>query len=311
MYLPYLRGKQFELVAIRELSALLGRNSAKISPIIEPVKDSSTFKSTIRELILKRVNFTVIVNPQAGNFRNPSDILNALQPITAGYQDFQIGIILNGKINLTGVLALLRNRLAEIPALTLIHEASYDNIQDIIQDIEQDFTVKFNVINLGKASRRYPRNFDPATVVELDDYFSVQPKNSDYLTVDNSAFSEEHLYYATEGFIGFSDFLTVGDNYSDTGFLPYAVAIHISYATASNAIRVKHFVSDSNDDTSDIGGKFDEALVKLIAWCDATGHNTSAIQVFRELHANGHFPGLGTLKKLAIINHIELILRLI
>lgn len=37
MYLPFLRGKQFELLALRELSAL-PLDFARISPIIEPVK---------------------------------------------------------------------------------------------------------------------------------------------------------------------------------------------------------------------------------------------------------------------------------
>ena len=41
MYFPYLKGRQYELLAIREL---LSKNllSKKIIPIIEPVKVSST-----------------------------------------------------------------------------------------------------------------------------------------------------------------------------------------------------------------------------------------------------------------------------
>lgn len=41
MYFPYLRGRQFELIALREL--LEGKRiSEKVIPIIEPVKPSST-----------------------------------------------------------------------------------------------------------------------------------------------------------------------------------------------------------------------------------------------------------------------------
>ena len=40
MYFPYLRGKQFELIALREF-ATQHPNAEKIVPIIEPVK--STF----------------------------------------------------------------------------------------------------------------------------------------------------------------------------------------------------------------------------------------------------------------------------
>lgn len=311
MYLPYLRGKQFELIGLREISSLLADNSHKISPIIEPVKDSSTIKSTIKEFIDKQINFTIIINPQVGTFRNTESILEMLSLVVGSYTNFQIGIIFNGKENGTEILAKLHQYSSIVHGLTIIHNYAHDNIKTIIEGIENQFTVKYNVINFGKINRRYSRNFPISTLVELDDYFISQTKNSDYLQVNESVFSEEHLYYTEEGFSGFSDFLTVGEDYSESGFLPYAIAIHISYNTDGNVIRIKHFVSDSNDDNSDIAGKFDEAINKLILWCDQTGYNSIAIDKFRELHENGHFPGLGTLKKLSIINHIALTLSII
>ena len=46
MYFPYLRGRQFELIALRELleKRLIGD---KIVPIIEPVKLTSTLVKTL------------------------------------------------------------------------------------------------------------------------------------------------------------------------------------------------------------------------------------------------------------------------
>ena len=46
MYFPYLRGRQFELIALRELVEK-GVLSSRIVPIIEPVKLSSTLIKTI------------------------------------------------------------------------------------------------------------------------------------------------------------------------------------------------------------------------------------------------------------------------
>ena len=45
MYFPYLRGRQFELIALRELveHQLIGKH---IYPVIEPVKLSSTLTKT-------------------------------------------------------------------------------------------------------------------------------------------------------------------------------------------------------------------------------------------------------------------------
>lgn len=47
MYYPYLRGKQFDLLALKEM---IQQNllSKKVVPIIEPVRDSATFKKRCR-----------------------------------------------------------------------------------------------------------------------------------------------------------------------------------------------------------------------------------------------------------------------
>src|SRR6476660_7661823 len=220
MYLPYLRGKQFELVALRDMSVFLRINREKISPIVEPVKNSSTLKSTIKALADKQVNFTVIVNPKEGQFRNSDDILELLDITIGQYDNFQAGILLDGRIDATFILELLQGH--HVPALTLIHNGQYDNIRELVDEVAETYPIKFNVINLKKIHARYSRSFDRATVVELDDYFNSQAKNADYLEIEDSRFSEEHLYYVEEGLAGFSDYLTVGDNYSESGFLPYA-----------------------------------------------------------------------------------------
>jgi hypothetical protein len=312
MYFPYLRGKQFELIALRESSELLEKNKGKVSPIIEPVKDSTTFTKTLEDLKSKKINFTIIVNPKVGDLQGTTNnILNLLHKSLAGYSNFQIGIILTGRENHKSIIASLKKFPSILHGLTLIHNITYENIDEILRDYSSIIPVKYNVIHFGKTSRRYYRNFNSTTVVELDDYFSSQQKNSDYKAVDESDFSEEHIFYKKDGFVGFSDFLTIGDNYSESGFLPYAIAIHLSYSDSTKKIKIKHFVSDSNDDTSDIAGKFEEALEKLISWCNLTKFKTKAIEIFRELHDSGHFPGLGTVKKLSIINHIEVVLKLI
>lgn len=312
MYFPYLRGKQFELIALRESITLLSKNKSKISPIIEPVKDSTTFKTTIGDLKNKNINFTIIVNPKVGDLQSSTNsILTILSKELVGYKNFQIGIILSGKENHKTLITSLKKFTSILHGLTLIHNSTYENIDDIISDYSDTVSVKYNVVHFGKTNRRYYRNFDSATIVELDDYFSSQQKNSDYKSLGESDFSEEHIFYKKDGFVGFSDFLTIGDNYSESGFLPYAVAIHLSYPDSSDKIKIKHFVSDSNDDTSDVAGKFEEALDKLISWCRAEKFTTKAVEAFEELYDTGHFPGLGVIKKLSIINHIEVVLNLI
>lgn len=75
MYFPYLRGRQFELLALRELAenSLICKH---IIPIIEPVKLSSTLLKTLECFIASNRDVAVIHNPQVGNFGNDVGALN-------------------------------------------------------------------------------------------------------------------------------------------------------------------------------------------------------------------------------------------
>ena len=308
MYFPYLRGKQFELIALRELSVFMSSKRDKISPVIEPVKDSSTLKSTLKELAEKNINFNFIINPRVGHFKNSfSELLGILKENLNEYANFQISIIVD-KITQQGIQELLEftSRIdINHNGYTLIHIQEIE--KDSIEELNSNLNIKYNLIYFEKTSRRYYREFDQPTRVSLDDYFRKLDRNADYLQVPVSDFSEEYKFYSDDNFVGFSDFLTIGDIYSESGFLPRAVAIHLSYIE-SDKIRVRHFTSDSNQDSSDIGGKFAEALQKLVDWCNTENiTETEGITMFKDLHQRGHFPGLGSIKKISTINHIELV----
>lgn len=308
MYFPYLRGKQFELIALRELCVLFPQKLYKVSPVIEPVKPSSTLNTTLAELSNRNANFNLIINPRVGDlegqFERIIDIISSSIP--AEYNNFQLAVIIDSKTekNIAALIDFINGLDLKYNGITLIHNTEI-NAQKI-KLLNNQLNVVYNVIYFSKTSRRYYREFEPNTLVSLDDYFEEQSRNADYLN-QVSDFSKEYRYYIQDGFVGFSDFLTIGDNYSESGFLPRAVAIHLSYME-NEQIKVKHFVSDSNEDVADIGGKFSEAINKLVVWCNKNNLNTAAINEFRELQNRGHFPGLGTLKKLSIMNHIELII---
>ncbi|WP_386693262.1 MULTISPECIES: sce7725 family protein [unclassified Lonepinella] len=309
MYQPYIRAKQYELIGIKELMKdIIVPQKKKISFIIEPVKDSSTLKSTIECLINNDINFTIIINPQVGSFVEVDKIFALLGNTAEEDDNYQIGVIFHNKTEHDKIIKNLEIYKKYVPALSIIHNVGIDDVDTTLNKYKNISEIKYNVINLPETSKRYHRNFSRETRVELDDYFKAQPRNSDYLDIDESNFSEEHLYYKEDGFVAFSDYLCIGAAYSESGFLPYAVAIHLSYSTQDNGIKIKHFVSDSNDDQSDIAGKFSEALNKLITWCEEKNYSSMAVDKFKELYNRGHFPGLGTIKKLSMMNHIELVL---
>ena len=57
MYFPLIRGKQFELLALRDLSKQIA-NSTKISPIIEPVKEATAVIEKTLDILL-----TILISP--------------------------------------------------------------------------------------------------------------------------------------------------------------------------------------------------------------------------------------------------------
>ena len=73
MYLPYLRGRQYELLAVRELleNSLLGHH---VIPIIEPIKLSFTLLKTLESFRDVHQAIAVVQNPQVGNFSGEMDV---------------------------------------------------------------------------------------------------------------------------------------------------------------------------------------------------------------------------------------------
>ena len=65
MYFPYLRGRQYEMLALKELvqRRLI---STLILPIVEPIKITSTFNSAVKVFVDAGLNIALIDNPAIG-----------------------------------------------------------------------------------------------------------------------------------------------------------------------------------------------------------------------------------------------------
>lgn len=99
------------------------------------------------------------------------------------------------------------------------------------------------------------------------------------------------------------------------GWAPYCVAIHYMYINAGHGdeLYIKHYKSDTNDTITDPAGKYAEALAKLIADIPALGHRnrTATTQQYEDDNAVHHYPGLPTLKRRGITQHIRLLISLL
>lgn len=313
MYFPLIRGKQFELIALRDLSKQIAK-STRVSPIIEPVKEATAvLEKTLDIFIANNINFTIILNPIEGELKagKKQVVANLIKNRLGDYENFQIGIYINNEDDFKKQYQFAIDNNFHKSNFLLIHNEQLDELETVNEFIE-NYNVKYNVINFDKVSKRYDRKFDRKTVITLSDAFRQQSKNSNYSNNTDEFFSEEYLYFSDDGYAGFSDYLTVGESYSEGGFLPYAVVIHLTYLDVNQKIRIGHFVSDSNADAIDIAGKFAEALLKLMLFLNNhPDFKTSATVEFSDLYQKQHYPGLGTIKKLSIVNHIELIIQLL
>jgi hypothetical protein len=310
MYFPIIRGRQYDLLALRELK-IRGLLSNKIIPIIEPIKMSPTLLSTINSFHENGDSLIIISNPKVGSFKGEVALPSVYEQFRKlmFYDSVIIGHYLN-KESESQIIKLQQEFNAELHKLVIIH--SERNFVQLYKDIFNNTKAWLNLIPSDNSYRRQLRGQQLAT---LDDKFNKLSRNADYLDFENEFFSEEHLFYQEEGYYGFSDFSIVGKEYNESGFAPYAVAIHIVFPNSENALEIMHFVSDSNDDTSDPAGKFSEALDKLMDWYKLLESddrmNTLAMQILIQHHNEGTYPGLPTLKKLSIMHHLELIGRLL
>ena len=304
MYYPYFRGKQFELIAIRESATLLA--SSGFVPIIEPVRAPlGGLNKTLKALTDVGAQAIVVVNPWYGDHRESCEsISELLEQDYQGNEEIKAGILLTSETHLDQALALTK-RFNEL-GTTLIHTGFTDPraLSNQLGGSADDFR---NIFLSDRASRLYRRHFRGKPRILVGDGF-VQMKNADYPPIE--MFSDLHITFPEEGMDGYGDFLTVGDNYSEGGGPAYAVAIHLTFIdpVQDNAMFIYHFKSDTNDTPTDPAGKFAQALGKLIKKLDAGDSNlleTTAIREFRELSDRGHFPGLGYVKKLSIKHHLE------
>lgn len=299
MYLPLFRGRQYELIALREMvqENLL---SHKIVPIIEPVKLSSSLIKTLSKFIETNKEIAIILNPEVGNFLNElyDDNNNQLS-------DKFFEICQNDNIKLLFYLSSdydFEKKLKEFSCKEIgVIFKNTDSIP-IYEEFFSKINTKYNLIpeqSIFKRKVKEPK-------ILLSDKFNKRDRNNDYLQVEDEPFSDDHLYYSIDGYEGFSDYSIIGNQFNKAGFAPYAVAIHIVYFDTSASLRIRHFVSDSNEDISDQAGKFEEALGKLLEWSEKININTWAINIFRDLNERGAYPGLGSVKKLSIMHHLEL-----
>ncbi|MBR8007421.1 sce7725 family protein [Burkholderia vietnamiensis] len=304
MYYPYFRGKQFELITIRETAKQLATSG--FVTIIEPVKEAlSGLDRTLKAVCEAGGKAIVIVNPYHGDHsEDGAGISSLLKNAFSGTDGITAGILLKEGMSLDEVLGCYEEHKEHSP--TFVHagftepKALAEKLGGVLETTQHVFFEKY-------CGKLYRKHFKGGRRVLIRDGFQRR-RNADHPPVEE--FSDLHVTYEEEDMDGFGDFLTVGDDFSEGGGPAYAVAIHLTFIDPGkdDVMYIYHFVSTTNDTPTDPAGKFGQALAKLIAKLDSGKSmlfEGDAIKEFRDLHAKGHFPGLGHVKKLSMKHHIE------
>lgn len=295
MYFPYLRGRQFELIALRELieKDLISEN---IVPVIEPIKPTSTLRTTIEMYIKNQRKIALVHNPKVGNFINDFHALKDKEDLekTLASKDIIKIHIMNS--NSEQETKPLRKQLNDMAIINKTPEF----LMDYLSLLEGKVPKYAFIADHARLRRNITKN-----KVLFEDRFTPEKKNADYKNRD-VFFSDDHMHYKQDKFKGFSDYSVVGDTFSESGYAAYAVAIHIVYFDKERNLRVRSFVSDSNVNPKDPANKYYEALTYLVNCPIVKRLETYALKEFKKHHDEGAYPGLGTVKKLAIMHHLEL-----
>lgn len=270
-YYPLIRGKQADLLAIRE--AVQHDLSPHIIPIIEPVKDNAALPSTVAAFAAAHHPLYVIANPQVGTFgllAAPKHPLPAVLPApirSARYFDAQPAPLIIAS-TMAEALALSSRQ-----AVVLPNEARYRA--------------------LGKPQAIY-----------LGDWYPTRDRTEDYYRVQTELYQYPK---ATLSGAGWADYPNSTHHYEEGGYPQRAIALHLLFSHAE-ALYWRHFVSVNNADFSQPQQKFFEAVAPLPAWlANQPAAATAATDQLLALAAARHFPGLGKLRELQIRHNLTII----
>jgi hypothetical protein len=313
MYYPFVRGRQFELLALRNTVNVLAASS-KIVPIVEPVlANVDGVARAATALTAAGVPIAIITNPVANTTVRVGDVLSKQTfGATLAANPLVIPTLLVLGTNTRSIqqffstyasrdICIVHYEMPNDPAAAAALKAGVAKQRGQVT----------HVFEGSGTSQSYQQSISGSRRIILRDGFPRQPNNASYQ--GTRLFSDAHLTYAGAGFNGIGDFVTVGDFFALGGGNPRAVVIHLTYQKPNGEVWIQHLLSNSNATTADPGGKFLEAVRKVrpfAARYPAVGATAACQELLSHL-SPPHYPGLGKLKELSMRHHLELMASII
>lgn len=305
MYCPYLRGKQEEQLAFRELSDSL-------SPLVVPIFKPVSLVSIERYVAMARggLRLAIIVNSDEG--RPAPALADAIAALDGPLRDHATSIFPAFELRAGIPLAELRAfSLRYSDRLTLIVHRGHAFTADEVQSGLAPGLAPVHVFLSPGTPGGLQHSLPARARILVRDGFEYRTPNMAY--PDVSSFDDLTLQYRSLGFDGFGDFSIVGDRYVRGGTRANHVALHLTQLRGDSIV-TNHFVSTSAGPVGNTASKYFEALEQLVAHTgspptpefDTAGVNSYVVSL-RE----AHFPGLGCPKRWSIQHHTQLVERIL
>ena len=203
MYHPYFRGKQYELITIRELAPLL--KTAGFRPIVEPVKEGlgkgpSGLEKALRAVAESGGRAIVVVNPHHGDLSGTVALTEMLKN-TLDLPGISAGILLEPSMTLDAAMAFHKTYISHTPVF--IH-AGFTEAKGLAEKLGKPMKDQSHIFLPQNSSKLYQKHFKDAYGVLLRDGFERRKRNIDYPLLE--PFSDLHATFVDEGMDGFGEF---------------------------------------------------------------------------------------------------------
>lgn len=281
MYYPYFRGKQFDLLALRELIEK-GLLSEKIQPIIEPVKNTATFQKFLLSAQNYQHPIYLIQNPQLGEFNTETgNIKLETFPVR------KASVVSQALETMTQRSEML---IIDQPSIALASDWENNQKKVLVPP-------EFRLLNKIKGDK----------ILSLD-HFTRLPSLNFYQECPDELFSTDYLNYQKRGFVGFSDFSIDNRIYYERVYPSPILSLHLVYFF-QDTLRIHHFLSSEEGVTQK--EKFLVLMEEVKSWCHLLSSEqlTLGLTILFDYADKEKFPGMGVMRKASVMHHMELMSR--
>lgn len=311
MYMPYMYGRQYELLAVRMMLQDQERDLSRIVPVVEPVIERiDDLRRCIRLCGEADQSIGIIVNP------NKHELAHAA---AFGQWRDQIWPLIDESPHVVPVLRCEETTTrAEVESFLQRFEGRSVGLlffgigmsRRDQQWISRRAQVRWHVVLTDRVSSDFWNELPREKLILLKDCFNRLNRNADY---DGSElFTDRHRTYRQIA-AGIADYLCIGRLFQPGGGAPGAVVIHATFKERERGdLWVEHFLSDDQiQNEGDLAEKFLQAAGKLVRAARRRpaefGSNPALVEYGRLVEAD-KFPQLGTNKKLQMVHHMCVVL---